>query len=82
MACIEQRREENVDGPFYICDTCSHCGNCTTIAPEHFQMTSEGAIIYNQPDTEDEFDICEFAMNECPADSIGDDWEEYHPLVD
>jgi len=45
-------------------------------------MTSEGAIVYNQPDTEDEFDICEFAMNECPADSIGDDWEEYHPLVD
>jgi len=67
---------ENAPGKYYIVKTCIGCILCSEIAPENFSENTdeELAFGYNyvrkQPETRAEEQLCEEAMDVCPADAI------------
>lgn len=75
MANPEDKYPENVDGPFYVNDTCIACEVCESEAPDNYKMTDDGdhAYVYKQPETDDDKDSCLDALSSCPVDAIGDD---------
>jgi len=70
MASEKARRQENVEGKFYVDSTCINCGACYWIAPESFAFNNSMSAVYQQPgqDNEDEAFI---ALLSCPVNSIG-----------
>jgi glyoxylase-like metal-dependent hydrolase (beta-lactamase superfamily II)/ferredoxin len=71
MALIEQRRVENVDGDFYVDETCIDCDLCRQIAPEVFSRLGDKSAVYRQPQTEsEEFEALKSLVT-CPTASIG-----------
>ncbi len=75
MANPEDKYPDNVDGPFYVDDTCIACGVCEAEAPDNYKMSDDGdhAYVYKQPEDEDAKDSCLDALTSCPVDAIGDD---------
>ena len=68
----------NVDGAFYVDDSCIDCDCCRVIAPDCFTANEEGqhSFVYRQPETDEEREVCEEALRECPVDAIGKDGRE------
>ncbi|MEW5804950.1 MAG: ferredoxin [bacterium] len=75
MADRERKVAENVDGPFYVDESCIQCGNCADVAPENFTQGEEFYYVYKQPEDDEELENCQQALEECPVDAIGDDGE-------
>jgi ferredoxin len=77
MADKNNKVEGNVDGTFYVDAECIGCGMCAETAPDNFKMNDNGdlAIVFKQPENEDERKACEEAKDTCPADAIGNDGE-------
>jgi len=77
MANPENKFPENVDGPFYVDDSCIACGVCESEAPDNFKFTDSGdhAFVYKQPENDDEKEASLEALSSCPVDAIGDDGE-------
>ena len=75
MADREDKVPENVPGPFYVDTSCIQCGNCAEVAPENFTQGEELYYVYKQPDSDEEFESCQQALEECPVDAIGSDGE-------
>ncbi len=73
MADLESRVEGNVEGEFYVDDSCIACGVCVGEAPENFEMGDEYAYVVKQPEDDSEREACENALEACPVDAIGDD---------
>jgi len=75
MADRNNKTDGNVNGAFYVDQSCIGCGMCETTAPVNFKMndTGDAAIVFKQPDNEDERNACQDAKDACPADAIGDD---------
>ncbi len=74
MADKENKVEENVEGSYYVDDTCIACELCVGDAPENFEMSDEGyAFVKKQPENAEEEEQCETALENCPVDAIGDD---------
>ena len=73
MADKENKVAENVEGPFYVDDTCIACEMCIGDAPDNFEMGDEFAYVEKQPETDEEEEQCTEAMMNCPVDAIGDD---------
>lgn len=73
MAEKDNKVPENVDGPYYVDDSCIACEMCVGDAPENFEMTEEHAYVKKQPETDEEEEQCEEALYNCPVDAIGDD---------
>ena len=75
MASKDNKIPGNVPGKYYVDEDCIGCSACVDEASENFQM-KEGttlAIIYKQPDDEDQKEACEGAKDTCPVNAIGDD---------
>jgi ferredoxin len=74
MADVEAKFPENVDGPYYVDESCIACGVCVSEAPDHFEFTDDEdhAYVYRQPEDDDEEDVCADALESCPVDAIGD----------
>ncbi len=69
--------EENVEGKWYVDDTCIACNSCVSIAPDHFVMTDDDshAYVMKQPESGEEEELCQEASESCPVECIGADNE-------
>ncbi len=73
MATVENKVSENVEGQYYVDDSCIACGVCVGEAPDNFEMSGDYAYVVKQPENEEETAACESALEACPVDAIGND---------
>lgn len=75
MAVSTERWADNLEGPWYIDQSCTQCNLCTDIAPYHFSEAESGDHIrvIKQPETEQEVEDCQDALDQCPCEAIGKD---------
>jgi ferredoxin len=73
MPDINDRLPQNIPGPFYVDSTCIDCDQCRSTAPTFFRRSDEigFSVVYRQPITETEIDLCMEAVLGCPTESIG-----------
>ena len=71
MAQIDQRLPQNVDGEFFVDDTCIDCDACRQIAPEVFRDHGDQSSVWQQPRNPDEMLRSLMALVACPTASIG-----------
>jgi ferredoxin len=66
----------NVKGRWYVDSSCIGCGLCSSTAPDTFALGDDGqALVIHQPETADETELANQALNDCPVQSIGNDGE-------
>lgn len=75
MANRDKKNLKNKSGTFYTDKNCINCNACVGIAPDFFEMNYNDMYSYvkKQPKTENEFKICQKALERCPVDAIGND---------
>ncbi len=75
MAEIEDKLPENARGKFYVDNQCIDCDVCRDTSPGNFMRNDENgySFVYKQPETAEEFALCEEALMACPVEAIGDD---------
>ncbi|MEB3337857.1 MAG: MBL fold metallo-hydrolase [Leptolyngbyaceae bacterium] len=71
MARLEQRRSQNIEGDFYVDNTCIDCDTCRWMAPEIFERADSQSAVYHQPTSKHERLSALQALLACPTDSIG-----------
>jgi len=71
MANPAKAYPENVDGEFFVDDTCIDCDLCRQIAPSVFRDEGDYSVVYHQPSGEAEFSRAGMAIVACPTGSIG-----------
>lgn len=78
MADYESRWEENAKGAWYVDDQCIDCDLCRETAPANFKRDDDGgfSFVYKQPETPEEIELSEEAMEGCPVEAIGNDGGE------
>lgn len=77
MASKESKFNDNVDGKYYVDDSCIACDACCIEAPRFFVMNDdEGhAYVQLQPQTPEDIEEAENALAACPVEAIGSDGE-------
>ncbi len=75
MAEKENKYKDNQKGPYFVDTECISCDACVIAAPEHFCLTEDEthAYVKKQPQTEEEKEFCEEALESCPVEAIGND---------
>lgn len=73
MASVVRRRPQNVDGPFFVDDTCIDCDTCRWMAPETFHRADGMSAVHQQPTDETGRRRALRALIACPTASIGTD---------
>ena len=75
MANKNARFKENVEGKYYVDDSCIACDACCVEAPRFFAMNDDDghAFLKLQPKTPDELEEAENALAACPVEAIGSD---------
>jgi glyoxylase-like metal-dependent hydrolase (beta-lactamase superfamily II)/ferredoxin len=71
MALQKLRKKENVDGEFFVDESCIDCDLCRQIAPKTFLDTGDQSAVYHQPDNPEEELAALKALVTCPTASIG-----------
>jgi glyoxylase-like metal-dependent hydrolase (beta-lactamase superfamily II)/ferredoxin len=71
MANPARRLPQNVEGDFYVDETCIDCDACRQIAPETFRDHGDASSVYRQPATGDGVMRALKALVSCPTASIG-----------
>jgi ferredoxin len=71
MAKLEKRRPQNVEGNFYVDQTCIDCDTCRGLVPSVFNRTDSQSAVYHQPSSEIEEKRALQALLACPTASIG-----------
>ena len=74
MAERDDKVPENVEGTFYVDDTCIDCDACREMAPSNFVRSEEEGYSYvsKQPENPEEDEQCRDALEGCPVEAIGD----------
>ena len=74
MAERDDKVPENVEGAFYVDDTCIDCDACREMAPANFVRSEEEGYSYvsKQPDNPEEEEQCRDALEGCPVEAIGE----------
>ncbi len=74
MAERDDKVPENVEGAFYVDDTCIDCDACREMAPSNFVRSEEEGYSYvsKQPENPEEEEQCRDALEGCPVEAIGD----------
>jgi len=77
MADKTSKQPENVAGPWYVDMTCNPCRVCLEEAPTLLKFDDDETHVYfhKQPETPEENDTAQRAMDVCPTLAIGDDGE-------
>ena len=77
MASKESKFSDNVDGKYYVDDSCIACDACCIEAPRFFVMNDdEGhAYVQLQPQSAEDIEEAENALAACPVEAIGSDGE-------
>ena len=75
MADPESRVDSNIAGKWYVDLECIDCDLCRTTAPENFKANEdEGySFVFKQPESDEEAELCQQALEECPVEAIGND---------
>jgi ferredoxin len=75
MADPTDKVATNVPGPYYVDSQCIDCDLCRQTAPANFERNEdEGySYVHKQPETEEESEQCQEALEECPVEAIGQD---------
>ncbi|MEP6924520.1 MAG: ferredoxin [Pyrinomonadaceae bacterium] len=75
MAEIEEKLPDNVSGKFYVTRECIDCDVCRDTSPANFTRNDENgySFVYKQPETSEEIELCNEAMEVCPVEAIGND---------
>ncbi len=71
MAKSSQRLFDNVEGNYFVDQTCIDCSTCNWVAPESFQGASDHSFVYRQPLTPDAAIQAQKALISCPVGAIG-----------
>jgi glyoxylase-like metal-dependent hydrolase (beta-lactamase superfamily II)/ferredoxin len=71
MAQIEKRLAENVEGDFFVDESCIDCDACRQIAPASFRDHGGQSSVYKQPHNPGERHRAFMALVACPTASIG-----------
>jgi glyoxylase-like metal-dependent hydrolase (beta-lactamase superfamily II)/ferredoxin len=71
MARIEERLPQNVDGDFFVDQSCIDCDACRQIAPASFRDHGGKSSVYHQPQNPGEVHRALMALVACPTASIG-----------
>lgn len=71
MAKLEQKRLENIEGEFFVDNTCIDCDTCRWMSPTVFTRKGEQSAVYHQPQNEVERKESLQALLSCPTNSIG-----------
>ncbi|HUF18929.1 MAG TPA: MBL fold metallo-hydrolase [Thermoanaerobaculia bacterium] len=71
MASLLERLPTNVDGDFYVDESCIDCDACRQIAPSVFGRVGGQSAVRQQPRTEAELLEANKALLACPTASIG-----------
>jgi ferredoxin len=74
MADPSKTFEKNVEGRYYVDETCIYCDLCREIAPTVFaeDKTIGNAYVFKQPETDEEYTLARESLEGCPTQSIGD----------
>lgn len=77
MANKADRVPDNIPGKFYVDTQCIDCNLCRDTAPNNFKQNEEKgySFVYKQPETPEEQQLCQEAMEGCPVEAIGNDGE-------
>lgn len=71
MANPKLRLKENVEGAFFVDETCIDCDTCRQLAPASFRDHGGQSSVYRQPATDEETRRALMALVACPSGSIG-----------
>eukprot|EP00798_Chlamydomonas_sp_ICE-L_P007414 gene7414-543_t len=63
-------RDGNVDGDFFVDETCINCDTCRWMAPETYSKKGDGSVVYKQPTDSHERVKAIQALLSCPTFSI------------
>lgn len=82
MAEFRDKLADNTPGKFYVDRQCIDCDVCRDTAAANFTRNDDNgySFVKKQPETDEEFELCEEAMNACPVEAIGDDGEMSNKL--
>ena len=74
MADVVDIVDENVAGKYFVDDQCIDCDLCLETAKDNFKRSDdEGySYVYNQPENDEEEELCKEALENCPVEAIGD----------
>ncbi|XP_073146040.1 uncharacterized protein [Henckelia pumila] len=67
---IKIRRPQNVDGDFFVDDTCINCDVCRWMAPETFRRSDGKSAVFQQPTCGERRTKALQALLSCPTNSI------------
>ena len=75
MSNPDNRWPENAPGRYYVDRECIDCNLCRGTAPANFTRDDGGAhsFVAKQPETPEEFALCEESRELCPVNAIGRD---------
>ena len=75
MADKNSKWDMNVPGIFYVDDQCIACDACVCEAPLFFAMNDDDghAYVKKQPQTPEEIQKAQDALQACPVEAIGQD---------
>lgn len=75
MADPNSKLPENVPGKWYVDDSCTPCHVCLDEAPGLLKYNDDETYVYfyKQPESADELEAAERALEVCPTGSIGND---------
>jgi ferredoxin len=75
MADKLSKQPENAPGPWYVDTTCTLCRLCLEEAPNLLHYTKDETAVHflKQPETSEEMDAAQRAMDVCPTLAIGND---------
>lgn len=75
MAEVKDKLPDNVSGKFYVTRECIDCDVCRDTSPVNFTRNDENgySFVFKQPQTVEEIELCEEAMDICPVEAIGSD---------
>jgi glyoxylase-like metal-dependent hydrolase (beta-lactamase superfamily II)/ferredoxin len=71
MANPKLRLAENVEGAFFVDETCIDCDTCRQLAPASFRDHGGQSSVYRQPASVEETRRAMMALVACPTGSIG-----------
>jgi glyoxylase-like metal-dependent hydrolase (beta-lactamase superfamily II)/ferredoxin len=71
MASLKRAYPDNVQGDFFVDNTCIDCDMCRQIAPSVFQEASDHSFVYRQPESDPDKLRAAMALVACPTGSIG-----------
>lgn len=75
MADNTDKVADNVDGQYFVDSNCIDCDLCRQTAPDNFERNEDEGYSYvsRQPENDEEIELCNEALEECPVEAIGDD---------